>query len=244
MWFSYVAQFVGNHIVNSIYRCFDETTIVQKTTGRRHRSPALSDLSDDETLGAKCIWLRKELDTGLDPLFELYVGVIMIPRLHQVACNVGTIWSMCLHNDEAAEQFHALLNMRDNLQPVLPPQVQVRLPGDKAPLGRAWKELSEIPSLPRHPCRPLAELRFDGLNAHIQGGSDDHRCIRFDRNLQRLSSDVERPGTLCPAHRTASGDAHQSSREPRTTRRRPGTLGARGAPEDRIHAVDAIAIRP
>lgn len=46
------------------------------------------------------------------------------------------------------------------------------LTGDKPALRCSWKELGEVPLLPRHPCRALPQLGFYGVERRVLRGRD------------------------------------------------------------------------
>jgi len=91
-----------------------------------------------------------------------------------------------LHDDEAADQLHAFLYMRNNFQPVLAPQIQMGLPGDERALRRARQELGEVALLPRHPSCALAQLGFYGPQRRVFRCRDDHRRIWLNSDLECL----------------------------------------------------------
>src|SRR3546814_3973059 len=65
---------------------------------------------------------------------------------------------MALYDDEAAQQLHVGLDMRDHLQSVLPAEIEVRFAGHEQPLRGARHELRKVPLLAAHPGRPPAHL--------------------------------------------------------------------------------------
>jgi hypothetical protein len=70
--------------------------------------------------------------------------------------------------------------MRDDLQPVLTPQVEMCFSGDESAIRRPRQELGEVPLLPCHPCRSLPQLGFYGVERCFFRGRDHHRCSRLN----------------------------------------------------------------
>ena len=120
--FSDVAEFVSDHVVDGLDWSLYQTAIEQQASGRRHRSPSLPGLAHDETLRPECLRIRKETEAELDPLRKLDVGSVSIPCLDKFASRLWPGRPVRMHDDEAADQLHAFLDMRDDLQPVLGPR--------------------------------------------------------------------------------------------------------------------------
>ena len=131
-----MAELVGDHVVDGVDRRLHEAAVQQQASGRRHGPPSLPGLAYDETLRPECLGIREETETEFDPLRELDVGPIPVPGVDQFACHLRPCRPMSLHDDEAADQLHAFLDMRDDLQPVLAPQVKMRFSGDEPALRR------------------------------------------------------------------------------------------------------------
>ena len=72
---------------------------------------------------------------------NLKCAPVPVPCLDQFARHFWLGRPVRLHDDEAADQLHAFLDMRDDLQPVLAPQVEMRLSGDEPALRRPRQEL-------------------------------------------------------------------------------------------------------
>lgn len=121
MGLGHVAEFVGYHVVNSVNRRLHQAAIEQQASARRHGSPSLLGLTHDKTFRPECLGIREESETELDPLRELDVGPAPVPFLDQFARHLRPVRPVRLHDDEASDQPHAFLDMRDDLQPVLTP---------------------------------------------------------------------------------------------------------------------------
>src|SRR3546814_2543642 len=94
---------------------------------------------------------------------------------------------MALYDDEAAQQLHVGLDMRDHLQSVLPAEIEVRFAGHEQPLRGARHELRKVPLLAAHPGRPPAHLLGYCLYRCIVRSRHDHGRVRLDGNLQGLT---------------------------------------------------------
>lgn len=142
-----MAELVGDHVVDGVDRRPHEAAVQQQASGRRHGPPSLPGLAYDETSRPECLRIREVAETELDPLRKLDVCPVPVPCLDQFAGHLRPGWPVCLHDDEAADQPHAFLDMRDNLQPVLAPEVEMGLTGDKS----ALREVRRSPTKNRVP---------------------------------------------------------------------------------------------
>lgn len=71
-----VAELVGDHVVDGVVRCLNQTAVEQQSTGRRPGSPPLSGLADD-------------------------ARAVSVPYLHQLARYHGPVGAVRLHDEEA-----------------------------------------------------------------------------------------------------------------------------------------------
>jgi hypothetical protein len=96
-----VAQLVGNDVVNGIDRCLDQATIEEQPPSRRHRTPALLDLPNNQASRPECLGVWKSPKIVLGSFGELHMGPLPISGIHKLAGDFGALGAMRLHNDEA-----------------------------------------------------------------------------------------------------------------------------------------------
>ena len=77
VWLGDVAQLVGNDVVNGIDRCLDQATIEQQPPSRRHRTPALLDLPDNQASRPECLGVWKSRKIVLGSFGELHMGPLV-----------------------------------------------------------------------------------------------------------------------------------------------------------------------
>ena len=102
VWLGDVAQFVGNDVVNGIDRCLDQATSEEQSHSRRHKTPALLDLPNNQASRPECLWVWKSSKVVLGSFGELQRSPLPIPGIHKLTGDFSTVGSMRLHDDEAA----------------------------------------------------------------------------------------------------------------------------------------------
>ncbi len=106
VWLGDVAQLVGNDVVNGIDWCLDQATIEEQPPSRRHRTPALLDLPNNQASWPERLGVWKSPKIVLGSFGELHMGPFPIPGIHKFASDFRAVRAMRLHNDEAAG-FHS-----------------------------------------------------------------------------------------------------------------------------------------
>src|SRR5687767_11935456 len=93
-----------------------------------------------------------------EPLPKLEIRPLAIPALHKLPCKITVVRTVGLHEKAPPVELHVLLDVRGDLELVLPSQVKVRFAADVAPLWRSRMILLEKLKLPLNPRRALSDL--------------------------------------------------------------------------------------
>src|SRR5690606_31560445 len=184
MWHRDVAELVRDDVVDGIHRRLDQPAIKQQARCRRHRTPTLPKLADDQALGAKVFRGRETQKIDFQTLGKFCMSALPIPMLDRLPGDLGSLGSVRLDDDEATDELYPRLDVGHHLQPILASEVEMSLARHVLAIRGARKELDEVSLLTPDPGCTLAYLLFDHHQRGSLRSSDDNGGIRLDSYFQ------------------------------------------------------------
>lgn len=179
-----VTQLVRHHIVNARRRGRHQFWVQPHAAAPRPTAPALGhppQLHPGRIRQPRTQPRRAFRKTSRQPLFR----VRQIPALHQPSHTRRVCLARRMHPDKPAPHFYFRRIHFDNLQPVLPPQVTVRLAAQIPARRCLGQKLAKKPLLPSYPNRPLPHFCQHDFHRRFSRRGHQHAQVRPHRDRQR-----------------------------------------------------------